>query len=457
MIEVASDQGLTPTASASAPVPVRWTFGTRVAFRFALCYFMLYALCCGNATIWEIIPFAGGYIDHWLSWPFAHAGQWLAQHWFHIQGVGAKLHYTGSGDTAIAWIAVGVMISVAVLATLLWTALDRDSLAYPKLLRWFRFTLRLALGYAMVNYGLAKLFPLQMAPPSLAVLNEPFGNISPMTLLWTMIGYNPVYEMICGAAEAAGGVLILFRRTALAGALLIAFLTANIVLFNFFFDVPVKLYAAHLLLMSLVVIVPDMRALVGFFWRHRATAPTVPWAPWGRRTIRLLHVTLELENLIVAVVLLLVAGFASLKLGQGVLNQRVSMLHPAPLTGQWHVDSATLNGQPKPFLTGDGLPMTDIFLEPSGRTMLRDSATVLWRAGVHVDDKDHTLILGSAGLDHPIVYAIAQPDPAHLVLTPNGKDNKGDAVLTLTRVPLPTHYPLLDRGFHWVNEWGLER
>ena len=456
MAESISDQSFSPIAPIAepAPLPVRWTPGTRLAFRFAFCYLMLYALCCGNATIWEVIPVAGGYISYWLAWPFMHAGEWLGQHWFHLQGVGATLHGGGSGDSSISWIAAGVMLAVALLATLLWRALDRRSVAYPGLFGWFRFTLRLTLGFAMLTYGLAKVFPLQMGPPSLAVLNEPFGNISPMTLLWTMIGYNPVYEMICGGAEVLGGVLILFRRTSLAGALLIAFLTTNIVLYNFVFDVPVKLYAAHLLLMSLVVLVPDMRALFGFFWQHRLTAPTVTWAPWGNRMIRRLHVTVE--NLVVALCLVLVGGFSAFQLGQGALQQRAKMLHPGPLTGEWHVDSALLNKQSKPYLTGDGLPMTDLFLEPSGRTMLRDSSTALWRAGVRIDEKKHTLRLGTAYHD-PIVYAMTQPDPLHLVLTPTGKEAAADGTLQLTRVPLPKHYFLLDRGFHWVNDWGLER
>jgi hypothetical protein len=35
--------------------------------------------------------------------------------------------------------------------------------------------------------------------------------------------------------------------------------------------------------------------------------------------------------------------------------------------------------------------------------------------------------------------------------------NFKSSALALVRVPVPMHYPLLDRGFHWVNEWGLER
>jgi hypothetical protein len=61
------------------------------------------------------------------------------------------------------------------------------------------------------------------------------------------------------------------------------------------------------------------------------------------------------------------------------------------------------------------------------------------------------------------------PDASHLVLVstapktdpkskpdPKAKPFVAETV-TLTRTPVPTHYPLLDRGFHWVNEWGLER
>ena len=181
------------------------------------------------------------------------------------------------------------MLVVAILLRHLWTALAelrspaRRSLAYPRLFFWFRLIIRLTLGVAMLNYGFAKVFPLQMSPPSLAVLNEPLGNTSPMTLLWTLIGLNPVYEIICGAAELSAGMLILFRRTGLLGELLTAFLTTNIVLYNFCYDVPVKIYAAHLLLMSIALIVPDMPALFNFFFLHRPSKPVDGWVKPARR------------------------------------------------------------------------------------------------------------------------------------------------------------------------------
>ncbi len=432
----------------SQAVLARWTLGTLLAFRFAFCYFVLYALCCDNATAWDaLLPVVGGYPAGWLHWPFEHAALWLGQHVFHLTGVAAKLHGGGSGDRAVDWIALGVMFVVAVVATLLWTVLDRRRKAYPTLFGWFRFILRLTLGVAMFGYGMSKVFPLQMAPPSLAVLNEPLGNTSPMTLLWTLIGLHPGYEMVCGAAEVIAGLLILIRRTALLGALVTAFVTTNIVLYNFFFDVPVKIYAAQLLLMSLALIVPDMRSLYRYFWRHVPTAPSGSWVPpskrrWFRRTITGVEIW----------ILVMVGVALPITLGIGYAKQAQAMKNPSPLTGQWHLDSAT-----KPYLTGDGMPMIDIFFEPSGRTMVRSSDTVLWRAGKKYDEKKHTLQLFTTGHDGAPVYAVTQPDPSHMVLTPTGKDAKKDGVLKLRRVALPAHYPLLDRRFHFVNEWGLER
>jgi hypothetical protein len=136
---------------------------------------------------------------------------------------------------------------------------------------------------------------------------------------------------------------------------------------------------------------------------------------------------------------------------KGYAQQLASQRNPPPLTGQWHLASAT-----KPYVTGDGLPTTDIFFEPSGRTMLRDSSTVLWRAYAKADDKKHTLFLVTESND-PVTYAMTQPDPTHLVLKPTGAATKTAGTLTLVRVPLPAYYPLEDRGFHFVNEWGLER
>jgi hypothetical protein len=133
--------------------------------------------------------------------------------------------------------------------------------------------LRLTLVLSILWYASIKIFPVQIESPSLAVLNEPVGSTSPMTMLWTVLGMNPAYERVCGAIELLCALLLLWRRTALSGVLLALVVLANIVLFDVFFDVPVRLYAANLLLMALTLLAPDVRALLQFLWTQQPVTP----------------------------------------------------------------------------------------------------------------------------------------------------------------------------------------
>ena len=205
------------------------------------------------------------------------------------------------------WVQQLVFLVVAALGALLWTLLatlrSSPRTQYQTLYAWLRFLLRLSCGMFMLDYGCDKLFPMQMAPISIAILNEPVGHMSPMTMLWALIGLNPAYEMVCGAAEVLGGVLILFRRTALAGALLSAFVMTNVLLYNLFFDVPVKLFAANLLAALLFICLPDARALFSFCWLHQP-APAGIWVPpVQRKAFRIATRTIELAYTVTLLVI----------------------------------------------------------------------------------------------------------------------------------------------------------
>lgn len=329
---------------ASIPIgaaqPAGWTPFGRVLFRFAFTYLLIYAFGCDNWTLFGLIPFGAG---DWLSSHFAllwiRPAEWLAGPVFGVTGVGAHYHISGSGDTAINWIAVGLMLLTALIVAIVWSILDGRR-EYRTLAAWLRFLIRLTLIFALLGYGFDKFFPLQMPPPLLAVLNEPLGQSSPMTLLWTMIGLNPLYETICGIAEISAALLLLFRRTALAGGLLAGFVMCNILLYNLFFDVPVKLYSAHLVLFSVAVVAPDFRPLLDFFWRHKSAAPHGVWVPpASRRSIRM-------GTLVVECIVLLSSCFHIPSLYSAMVAHRNSILHPSPFTGEWHIDTANrrING-----------------------------------------------------------------------------------------------------------------
>ena len=456
-------------APAATPVPAHWTPLSRAAFRIAFLYFFCFMFCFGNGTVFSFIPFVGGWFETVLTWPFNHLAVLTGKYVFHLTGLAAAWHPTGSGDTTLNWILNGLFLAFALAGGLLWTAVAhaRGSrrTQYQTLYAWLRFGLRLTCGMFMLNYGMAKLFPIQMAPISIAILNEPVGQSSPMTLLWSLIGMNPLYEIVCGAAEVLGGTLLLFRRTALAGALLSAFVMANVVLYNFFFDVPVKLFALALLLALLFITLPDLQALYRFFWLHQPAAPAGIWVPPAeRRAFRIATRTIELIFTI-----LFLAVFPVFA-GIGYFKNRAAVRVPTPLLGAWHLDATpALTGA---FTTGEGLPASDLYIDSPVRAFTRSTDGALWRTYLTLDPKTSTLSIMDFPHD-PVLYAYRLPDPNHLILTakppdppkPDPKHKKPappptpftPETVALTRTPIPTHYPLLDRGFHLINQWGLER
>lgn len=445
----------------TAPAP--WNPLTRIGFRLAFLYFFCFIFLFGNGTLLGVFPVVGNWIQNKLNWPFNHLAEFTGQHVFHLTGIAAHWHATESGDTAMNWIQNGLFVAFAVAGCILWTIVDllrkNPDTEYHTLNNWLRFLLRLTCAMFMIGYGLAKVFPFQMPPPSVGVLNEPVGNLSPMTLLWNMIGLNPVYEIICGSAEVLGGMLLLYRRTALAGAIVSAFVMTNVVFYNFFFDVPVKLFAANLLLGCIFLALPDSLALFRFFWSHKPAAPTAAWVPQPSR--RAGRIAIVVAEAVFAVAFLLVQPIF---MAIGWHHQQVALRTPSPLRGDWHVN------EPHPaaggFVDPDGHPVTDLYVEPSGRAYMRSSDGELWIAIVDLHAEKKTVGMNCYFIGPPTDYTYQLSDPDHVTLTSEppkpGPAQKpavpaSPTVLTLTRTPTPSHYPLLERGFHFVNEWRYER
>lgn len=177
----------------------------------------------------------------------------------------------GSGDTTYNYVSILVYLIVALIATIIWTIVDRKSKHHNGLLQWMIVLIRYYLIYQMIIYGLAKIFYLQFQPPGFAKLIQPFGDSSPMGLLWTFMGHSKGYTMFTGFGELIGGLLLLFRRTTTLGALIVFAVMSNVMALNYFYDVPVKLLSSHMVLMALILIVIDSKRLINLFFRNTTT------------------------------------------------------------------------------------------------------------------------------------------------------------------------------------------
>lgn len=182
----------------------------------------------------------------------------------------------------------------------------------------------------MIASGIVRLIPVEMPPLRPLGQLQRLGELTQGELVRTVVGASPVFQSFTGLAALLGGLLLLFPRTALLGALICAANLAMGVTLALCYDLP-KLYVACLFLLSLLLLAPDLRRLVDLFLLDRAVEPprTPPAADgWPGR-------------------LLLLLGVGVIVAGAAVAVPRFVQLHPPkpPFYGAWNVEELIVDGE----------------------------------------------------------------------------------------------------------------
>jgi hypothetical protein len=413
-----------------------WTFAERFGFRFLVVYVVLYTfpgpinelpgtdfISTPYAAIWRaVVPWFGAHVLR-LAQPIS-------------------LRPSGSGDKLFDWVLIAVLIAVALAAAGVWSAIDRRRRAHPKLLAAFVLYLSLSLARTMFSYGFDKVFPNQFSPMDPARLTQYIGETSPGGFAWTFLGFSIPYEIFAGAAETLSATLLLFRRTRTLGALIGAAVLTNVFMLNMSFDIPVKQYSGHLLLMCVFLAALDWRRLVDFFLRERAlaaprhfelfTTPRAKIASWVTG---------------VAVAAWMIIGTAYSEYHGMYEFGRLSPR--GPLYGIFEVEEFVRNGAVQPPLLTDATRWRR-FATNKFIALVRLSTDSMARFGLQTDTVKHVATMAN-GPDSTkwLRFAYAFPDSAHLSLA--GRIGGDSVEMKLRRRP-ESSYLLVSRGFHWVNE-----
>lgn len=209
-----------------------------------------------------------------------------------------KIKLTGSGDTTFDYVLVAVKFLLALLITFgaMWWL--REEKRFENFRFWTRTAVRWYLGLFMMIYGAAKVLPEgQFISPGPLDLNLRYGDFSPMGLLWRFMGFSYAYTFFAGMAEVLAGTLLLFRRTTMLGALLTVAVMAHVFMLNMCYDVPVKLFSFHLLLLAVGLLAQNLGNLWRFFILHQAVVPIAEpdklnkrWMVIARHSLRVLLV-----------------------------------------------------------------------------------------------------------------------------------------------------------------------
>ncbi|RDI66989.1 DoxX family protein [Nocardia pseudobrasiliensis] len=427
----------------------RWHPLTRIAFRFCVVYFGLYCLLQSYIPL-TLSGLAGRWIRrHGVLWNLVVTDPvtgWVGRSLF---GVDAVLHNdSGAGDQTSVWVLMFCILVVTVLAAGAWTALDRRT-SHPRLLAWFTLFLRVCLGGQMLSFGFVKMFLIQMPGPTLAQLLEPYGDLSPASVLWLQVGSSHPYEIALGAVEVVAGLLLFIPRTAVLGAALSVAGTAQILLLNMAFDIPEKLLASHLLSIGLVLLAPYLRRLADVFVLQRECQPLTPHSLFADHRKNRIAMWLQ------------VALALWVALGCGVdswivWHEQYSASRPkSVLYGIWNVRDFTLDGRSVLPLTTDETRWQRVVFDTP------ETATYQLMDGELIPARAEFLPNGQLELRETAeprtpfaTLSTERPTPDGLLLRGTLRDHQ--VTITLDRVDLNS-FTLRNRGFHWVQDYAYFR
>ena len=317
---------------------------------------------------------------------------------------------------------------------------------------WLRTLTRYYLATFALSYGIIKLFALQMLFPTLSQLATPLGDLLPMRLSWLFIGYSTPYEVFSGVMETAAGLLLLNRQTVTLGLFNATGAFINVVMINLAYDVPVKLFAMHLLFCSVFLLAWDAPRLTGLLVFNRPAGATGLYEPYfTNRWPRLVAKA-------AMVVLILVLPFMETS-GRYQVQQRQGPSVPFR-AGVYDVTRYVRNGETIPALVSDSVRWKDVIFDNAGQGSVNTTDPVFWqryRRGYfryRADTVTHTVSVWktSPALDSIFLFTMRYdlPDSTHIRLWTRVRNDSVRVELARTL----RHFQLAERQFHWLSEYN---
>jgi hypothetical protein len=433
------------SASTRAPATSAWRGGL---FRFAFCYWLLFCIPILSTQIAGL-----DWIGKLISPAWNAMVVWVGEH---VLGISSPINVTanGSGDKTADWVFLFCIAVLALVGAVIWSLLDRRRAHDAQLRELLGVVLRYTVAFVVIGYGISKVFLGQFPPPSSGRLTQQYGDSSPMGLMWTFMGASGLYVFFSGALETIGALLLLWRRTAALGALVLGTVLTNVVMMNFCYDVPVKINSSHYLGMCIFVLLPELGRLIDVFVRHRPAQLALRELVLPGRRLRVARWVLKYGAL--AVVL-----FFNVK----PRIERQTEVTPW-YDGYWSVTAFSRNGQDAPPLVTDTARWRRLRLQ-----VARAQGYARWQFmdGLNgalytfaIDETAHTFtfkpIPGDAGnasnQPTPEKLTYVHPDADHLEL--EGKVGAQDLRVRLERFDAGKML-LVSRGFHWINEVPFNR
>jgi hypothetical protein len=424
---------------------VSWTLIQKLFFRFFFFFFLLYIFFNPNG----VFPYTA-FFEMYI--PLFHLLiPWIGRHFLHLS-YEITVFTNGSGDTTYDYVVVLFILFLSTLGCLVWTILDRHRKSYNLLYYWLTVAVRYYLAGTILSYGFVKVFKLQFPYPNPYRLLEPYGNSSPMGLAWTFMGYSQGYNFFTGFSEIMSGLLLFFRRTTPAGAFLSLLVAGHIMALNYFFDIPVKLLSSAMVIMSLFLLSGNIRRLVGLFFFNESTVLIIIRPP--RNNKKGLRYSMRIcKFLLIAFVLFTHIFNSTVSLGK-----YGDSAPKTPLYGIYNTETFVRNRDTIAPLETDTLRWKQLIVggyKGFAYASIKMTNDSLENYAFHLDTIQQTIILFSyADTNRKFLFRYRFPAKDMMVLKGDWKDDSVE--IRMKKYDLDS-FLLVKRGFHWINEYPLNR
>ena len=423
-----------------------WRPSVRVAFRFVFSYFLLYIFPGALGSLPADTPTNDAYRRMW------HAiVPWVGENLLHLRGDMTEVA-NGSGDQLYEYVLLLCLFVLAIIATVIWSWIDRKRTNYDQLYQWLRVFVRLTLAVAMISYGANKLYRMQFPEPPLYRFVDYYGNSGPMGLLWTFMGMSRAYSLFAGIAEILGGLLLVVPRFATLGSLITFAVMSNVWMLNFCYDVPRKIYSTHLVLMSLFLLLPDIQRLIDFFILNRRTELSPAVSLLKDKQLDRWAVLFQLGIGAVALAYCLNQAHSNAVKNEAYL--------PTSIRGIWSVDQFVVDGAVQPPLLTDKDRWQRVIFDRSDLFYVQGMDSSIGDFVLQIDPNRRTFTLTKL-IDDPkwspkwkARFTYEEPAPNQIVL--DGTFNEHHFQASLSRTDM-AQFLLLNRGFHMINQAVVKR
>lgn len=349
----------------------------------------------------------------------------------------------GSGDTTFDYIKLFTSLIFTLLVTCIAFTIPAIRKNQKKFSDFIHIYARYFLAIFLFNYGVAKFYEGQFLFPEFSRLDQKIGDSSPMGLLWTFMGYSKAYTAFSGLCEVAGAVLLLFRRTSVLGALVSFLVMLNVVMLNFAYDVPVKLFSSHLALISVFIFSPNIKNIFRFFFQNE--------------TVRLKSEPMELQNRWlkygrIIIKLGCLFGFPAWFLYLGLSYRKEEANHH--LNGSYHNEVFVKNKDTLSPAENDSTVWKKFFITGAYTKIIFNNEKKKYFT-TQIDSSLKTIGFISypdSAETWKLRYRFA--DPKKIVLSGLFRS---DSIIASFNVTKPEDYELLRRKFNWINEQPYNR